>query len=158
MGSTIMLLPAPMGGAWSAAATYIVFSMRPRRGEHAPVRLLQRTAHPLGGHAHDVGAGVDDAPGHLGEPGVVAGLQTESDACGLEDLGRGDVARRHPFRLALPERVVQVQLAVAGDDAFAGRECDDGVVHPALAGVHAFDQARDEMDVDAVGERGEVPA
>jgi hypothetical protein len=78
-------------------------------------------------------------------------LQAEADAARLEQLRRSDLPRRHPLRLPLSERVVQVELAVPGHDALAGCDCDDRVRHAALP-LEPLDHARDEVHVEAVGE------
>ncbi len=90
--------------------------------EGAPVVLLERPAHPLRGNEHEVGAGVDQAAGHLGEADVVAGLQPHGEPRPAEGLRRLDVARLHPVRLLVAERVVQVQLAVGREHLARGTQ------------------------------------
>jgi hypothetical protein len=98
------------------------------------VVLLERAAHPLGGNEHEVGPGIHQPAGHLGETDVVAGLQADGEARPAEGLRRLDVAGADPVRLLVAERVVQVQLAVGGEHLALRADRDEGVAHPLVDG------------------------
>ena len=101
---------------------------RPRVHERAPVVLLQRPAHPLRGNEEHIRTGVGERATDLGEAEVVAGHESESEAVAFEGLGWHQLPRLDPVRLALTERVVEVELAIGGDDP--GRvDGDDRVAH-----------------------------
>ena len=70
--------------------------------------------------------------------------------------GGGDLARRHPLGLALPERVVEVELAVARNDPVVRRDGDDGVGHARLT-LDPLDHAGDDVHAQSIGEGGERP-
>ena len=100
------------GGGWSAAATYIVFSIA------RACSSVRQWCSFSGPRTHSAGTRTTSTPasassrGDLGEPQVVAGHQSESQAVELERLRRLDLAGLDPVGLALAEGVVQMQLAV----------------------------------------------
>ena len=117
---------------------------RARVHQRAPVVLLERSAHPLRGNEEHVCAGIGERSPDLGEPQVVAGHQTEPQTVELERLRLGQLAGLDPVGLALPERVVQVKLAVHGDHS-ARIHRDNRVAHaPTIGGL--LDESRDDHD------------
>ncbi|VXB50086.1 hypothetical protein MICRO11B_290002 [Micrococcus luteus] len=77
-----------------APVLHLVLAGEPRRGDHEHVRALHR-----------------ETPGQLGEAQVVAGEQAQAEPAEL-DRRDAAVAGGDPVRLAVRERVVEVELAV----------------------------------------------
>ena len=111
--------------------------------------FLERAAHPLGRCEDDVRTGVGKRSRDLREAQVVTGHEGESDAAAHERLRLRDISRRDPIGLALPERVVQVELPRRGADP-ARIHRDDRVPHAALR--CALQKTRDDEEVVGGGE------
>src|SRR6185312_3384512 len=106
---------------------------------------------------NEVCSRVDDAPRDLGKADVVAGLHADCEPAQGKGLRLVDDAGHDPVGLALPESVVEVELALLSDKIATLIDGDEGIgeASAALSRVRTLDEARHKVHAELAREPGE---